>query len=181
MIAAYEGTSLPNWRDVVSTIVPLQDLTRTNRRIRIGGFGDLAEILGRYSPLPTPLTVAILFPESVQKRQVAPPAAANQTDRRAGIAQMEMARQFPHCFQEQPNGKNATRALTSSMTGKIDSDRMKASLTKGGSNGPHLTHVRRREGQKQQDGCVWAMSLVLGNVDRSAPAAGGQDRQQPVG
>ena len=43
LIANYKSTSVPNWRAVVSNIVPLQDF-RTNRRVRQGGYDDLATV-----------------------------------------------------------------------------------------------------------------------------------------
>ena len=67
LIKIYTGTSLPDWRRVVSSIVPAQDF-RDNPRIRVGGFGDLDIVseFGTYQELATPGDEEITY--SVQKR-----------------------------------------------------------------------------------------------------------------
>lgn len=55
LLAIYGQPQFDMWRPLVSSIVPLQDF-RTNRRVRLGGFADLATVgeLGTYQPFTTP-------------------------------------------------------------------------------------------------------------------------------
>jgi transcriptional regulator with XRE-family HTH domain len=62
LIMAYSLKPLTDWKRVVSSIVPLQDF-RTNRRIRVGGFADLATVgqLGTYQELVTPADEEVTY------------------------------------------------------------------------------------------------------------------------
>ncbi len=55
LISEYQGFDVPDWTKIVSSVVPLQDF-RVNRRIRVGGFGDLDTVgqLGTYQELANP-------------------------------------------------------------------------------------------------------------------------------
>ena len=62
LISEYQGFEVPDWTKVVSSVVPLQDF-RTNRRIRVGGFGDLDTVgeLGTYQELANPGDEEVLY------------------------------------------------------------------------------------------------------------------------